>query len=291
MGKTPKGIYAQLSTGFFDDPKMIKVGPLAQNLYLSALCYARQHLTDGLVDAAVLPRLGYALGEDVEAIAGRLVAVGAWDKVEDGYQFPEDAWAKWNPSAEQVAESQTARKEKGLLYAHNQHHEAKGIKKVGCHICYPDPPNDPTNDGGSTHGSTHATQHEATQGAPHGSELAEKRREEERRGEEYKTTAAACVDDLVPIEPILRKAAAAAAAAKKLNPPERIQDAAAWARGIAPKILTDQIHELRAWHQAHPEGDEFDIVLGCELVDRVGAAHIRAAQRKARGIVAEPVSA
>lgn len=98
------------------------------------------------------------------------------------------------------------------------------------------------------------------------------------------TTSRATTDVDDNVQALIERAAAVAAAAKKKNPPDHVNDPAAWARGIAKKIVNEQGDELRAWLDMNPGSDEYDIVLGCELVDRVGAAHVRDAQRKAHRI-------
>jgi hypothetical protein len=87
------------------------------------------------------------------------------------------------------------------------------------------------------------------------------------------------VDDNVST--IYAKAAKAAAAAN-LEQAENVKSPAAWKRAAAEGMLRDQLEDMKAWHEQHPEDDEVDIAIGVELVGLVGASYLRNARRAAR---------
>lgn len=91
-----------------EDPAVDRLSHGAFRLYVSAICYAQKHLTDGHVDAERVPRLmrRYRTG-----FADELVAAGLWQPDANGYAVRN--FAKWNKTrdywkAEQAAA--TARK-------------------------------------------------------------------------------------------------------------------------------------------------------------------------------------
>jgi hypothetical protein len=74
MAEKDKRTYVRLHDGLPDHPKIIEVGGEAAWLYVSALCYASRHLTDGLVPRRLVPRLTDS--SNWEASASALVRAG-----------------------------------------------------------------------------------------------------------------------------------------------------------------------------------------------------------------------
>jgi hypothetical protein len=52
--------WVKLDDGFYSNPKVIKVPPLARSLYVAGLCHCATGLTDGAIDKAALTRLAKA---------------------------------------------------------------------------------------------------------------------------------------------------------------------------------------------------------------------------------------
>ncbi len=82
--------YIRVDADFWDHPKAIAAGPDGRSLYLCALAWSRKQLTDGAVQAVVLPSLAFKTGLPIEAAqtaADRLVEVGMWERTADGWQI------------------------------------------------------------------------------------------------------------------------------------------------------------------------------------------------------------
>lgn len=95
--------YAQLSCEFTRDPRMIAAGWQARAVYVEAMLYCRENLTDGLIDRLAL--IFWMPDMPVKARAkllDRLADVGALAIVDQGWRFPSHVWSKWNPSKADV---------------------------------------------------------------------------------------------------------------------------------------------------------------------------------------------
>ena len=77
--------WIKLDDSFPDHPKVRKAGPEASWLYIAALCHSRRFLTDGFVDAEMVPMMT-TLRSSKKAIEA-LVSVGLWIEVEGGYEI------------------------------------------------------------------------------------------------------------------------------------------------------------------------------------------------------------
>ena len=91
--------WVKLDDGFYDHPKVIAAGDEAIGLYCRALTYCGRYLTDGRLPAQVASRLGSRKS------IKRLLNVGLWVEVEDGYEVP--GFLDYNPSRELVAGKRT----------------------------------------------------------------------------------------------------------------------------------------------------------------------------------------
>lgn len=104
--------WAKLDDHFPTHPKVIEVGGDAGWLYVCALCYSAEHLTDG----KVLKRLVSRLSDRKKplALAARLVAAALWRDHGDHYEIND--YLRYNPSRAQVeAEREAARERKANL--------------------------------------------------------------------------------------------------------------------------------------------------------------------------------
>lgn len=88
--------WVKLDDQFPDHPKIEAAGPLAAWLYVCGLCYCAEHLTDGLIPASKAVRLAPVHGKHID----RLVEVGLWTRVPDGYRIHD--YLDFQPSGEQV---------------------------------------------------------------------------------------------------------------------------------------------------------------------------------------------
>lgn len=74
--------WVKVDDHFPEHPKVLDVGPLAEALWLRALCYANRYRTDGVIPAGFVRRMPDL---DGSAEAERLVSAGLWDQSETGY--------------------------------------------------------------------------------------------------------------------------------------------------------------------------------------------------------------
>ena len=90
--------WVKLDDQFFSNPKVLLAGRDARDLYLAGLTFCAAQLTDGFIpDNALRMLAAQADVDDPASLAGRLVAVDLWERVEDGYQIHD--WLKYNPPA------------------------------------------------------------------------------------------------------------------------------------------------------------------------------------------------
>jgi hypothetical protein len=91
-------VWVRLEDEFPDHPKVDAAGPLASWLFVTSLCYANKHLTNGFISESRVKRLADL--DDPLAAAKRLVQVGLWEVAKGGYQIHD--YHGYQPSAEEV---------------------------------------------------------------------------------------------------------------------------------------------------------------------------------------------
>lgn len=80
--------WVKLDDGFFLHPKAIAAGRDGRDVYLAALCYSNQQLTDGVIPAHALALIGTLAGVvDYDTAASRLVEVRLWKTHVDGWEI------------------------------------------------------------------------------------------------------------------------------------------------------------------------------------------------------------
>lgn len=98
------GLFAKIDVALARDPRMIAAGPLARLLYVQSVLYARENLTDGVIDALVLPIVAIDVPNPRKHMA-RLVDVGALtERKGGGWIIPEHVWRRYNPTRAEVEE-------------------------------------------------------------------------------------------------------------------------------------------------------------------------------------------
>lgn len=96
-------------------PKIVKAGPAAAWFWLCAVCYCREHLTDGLIPSGMMQSLAPGVTNG-KALASRLVEAGLWHARDDGYEIHD--FLTWNPSRAEVEDKRAQdrdRKGKGNI--------------------------------------------------------------------------------------------------------------------------------------------------------------------------------
>lgn len=126
-------LYARFDVAMCRDPRMIEAGPAARMLYVQAVMYAKENLTDGLINARVLHLVAIDL-RNPRQLMSKLCQVGAMEEVEDGWQIPETVWRKWNPTRDEVEETRAQKREAGIIGNHKRWHTADD-PNVKCVLC------------------------------------------------------------------------------------------------------------------------------------------------------------
>lgn len=78
--------WSKLSDDFFSNPKIVRAGRDARDLYLVALCHCNEHLTDGQVEKCYLRQLAAKADiDDVKGAVAVLVRERLWEETPGGY--------------------------------------------------------------------------------------------------------------------------------------------------------------------------------------------------------------
>lgn len=95
-------------------PKLVSAGPAAAWFWFCGICYAREHLTDGVIPRGIIQTLAPGVSGG-KRLAERLVTCGLWHVHTDGYVIHD--FLDWNPSraaVETIREADRSRKRKGI---------------------------------------------------------------------------------------------------------------------------------------------------------------------------------
>lgn len=117
--------WVKLDASYYFDPKVERVSPLAELLFVRGLCHAKAHLTDGLISpralAGIAPEDYDADGDRIapERLAAELVRTGLWVEERDegrltGWRVA--AWLEHNEPADAVRAKRTAEAERVRAY-------------------------------------------------------------------------------------------------------------------------------------------------------------------------------
>ena len=108
-------LWAKIDVTLPRDTRMIKAGPLARLLYIQCVLYARENLTDGHIDAVLLPVIAVDIPR-AKGLMSLLVGVGAVDETEDGWVIPMDRWRRYNPLRSEIDALRKAETERKAAY-------------------------------------------------------------------------------------------------------------------------------------------------------------------------------
>lgn len=106
--------WAKLDDRFFTNPKVMRAGRDARDLYLVGLTYCAAELTDGFIPDEALPHLAVTadvtLLPRVTAVAAKLVEVGLWERVDAAHLVHD--YLKFNPRADAVKSEREATRQR-----------------------------------------------------------------------------------------------------------------------------------------------------------------------------------
>lgn len=89
--------YIRVDDRFPEHPKVLDIGPVAEALWLRALCYAGRNQTDGFIPVGFVKRMA-----DLDGLeeAGKLVDAGLWVAADGGWAIHE--YTDWQRSKDQI---------------------------------------------------------------------------------------------------------------------------------------------------------------------------------------------
>jgi hypothetical protein len=124
------GLFVPLSVNYYDDPKIIDVGPMSELLYVRGLAFVKRAGSDGKISSnqlrSITPRL-----TSVSRLVERVVDVGLWEANGNGWIV--SGWSGWNRPTGEVSEMKSV---SGSFGNHRRWHTSPaGTPKVGCPFC------------------------------------------------------------------------------------------------------------------------------------------------------------
>lgn len=120
--------WAKVDDKLYAHPKWLATPARARGLWVTALSWCMDHLTDGTVPAHALPLLAAK-----KADADALVKVGLWEQTSDGYRFRD--WSDYQPDAASIKAKREGESEGGLFGNHIRWHAKRRQKVPGCEWC------------------------------------------------------------------------------------------------------------------------------------------------------------
>lgn len=93
--------WVTLDDNFTNHPKVVTAGPIAGFLFVAGVCYCRRFHTNGFIPDAAVKTLGVTL--QLRKSVETLIAVGLWDRTDDGYNVHDYQQMYENDAAEKEA--------------------------------------------------------------------------------------------------------------------------------------------------------------------------------------------
>lgn len=127
-------LFVPLDVEYAADDKLAEAGPLAELLYIRALCFAKRNVkSDGEFSATQLAH--FAVGIPLpKKHADALVGTGAWEATPKGWRIA--GWLKHNKSGDEIATQQAIASELGIKGNHERWHIGPdGKPNAKCKLC------------------------------------------------------------------------------------------------------------------------------------------------------------
>ena len=132
--------WAKLDDQYTDHPKVVAAGPMAELLDIRGIVHCARYETDGHIQAAQLPRIAIGITSPKKQ-AAKLVEVGRWIEVEDGWQVHD--FLEYHPSKAKKDEERAEARER---MANARKNKAKGSQGSSGDVR----PNTPENSAGTS---------------------------------------------------------------------------------------------------------------------------------------------
>lgn len=118
--------WVKIDDQFPSHPKVQRAGLEARALYITALCYSANHLTDGFVTQEVTPLLtAMSQISNGDVAVKRLVEVGLWEVCEGGYMIHD--YLIYNPNGDKIRAKRTANANRQARFRGKSNAESNGV--------------------------------------------------------------------------------------------------------------------------------------------------------------------
>lgn len=133
----PEGLYAQFSLTMPIELMRKGCDWRARAVYFEASLHVRAHLTDGVVERALLSTWMPDLPVKQRVkVLDAMAAAGALDIHPDGWSFPPHVWAVWGKNRADVAAQREIKQAAGIKGNHVRHHlPPTGEPSPKCPLC------------------------------------------------------------------------------------------------------------------------------------------------------------
>ena len=113
------GRWIRLSADYAWDPRIMRIRPAAELLYLRTLAASRAHESDGHVAREWLAALTRGFdARTAQRAVNDLVSEGLWEPCDDGWRVPYERWARWqDTNDDRAAQRENERKRKAAWRA------------------------------------------------------------------------------------------------------------------------------------------------------------------------------
>lgn len=122
--------YIRLHDGMPDHPKVVGLSHAAFRLYVECMCWSSRHLTDGVVPAAAMRRMGGWSRSAVQELSAASLLEGA-----SGAAWSVHDYTRHQRTAVEVASRKEAKRSAGVTGNHERWHVGRKITDPTCELC------------------------------------------------------------------------------------------------------------------------------------------------------------
>lgn len=129
-------------------------------VYVEAVLFCRERLTDGIIHRALLPMWMPDMSPKARAARlDALVNTGALLEHEDGWQFPPHVWSRWNPSKAEVDEKRRQEAERKAEYRERRRMSQRDIDGTSADVrpCPTPVPDSQSQSQSKSHSQSHSS--------------------------------------------------------------------------------------------------------------------------------------
>lgn len=126
----------KLDAEYMTNPRLIDAGPLAELLYIRALCFAKRAMNDGILAENQWKLVAFGVPSAKKHLKS-LVDSGLISDLGDG-RLQIAGWLERNKSAEQIRHETERKRQASALANHERWHTGpEGKPSATCSLCHP----------------------------------------------------------------------------------------------------------------------------------------------------------